>query len=251
MKTMETAKIAPLAVYLASDAQDVTGQIFAVRANEIFLMSQSRPLRSVHRAEGWTPETDRRAGHPGAAAAASTRSTARRTCSPGTRCEARAAERRHRAGRRRSFWLVRSRSCVHRTAPPRRSRRLARDVDGIIIRSKLPDDIFEAAPRVRAVVVHGTGTDLVPLESATAHGVMVANLPGINAQSVAEYCAMAMLMLARNIVAITNALRTDTWDEARLLGAERARARRHDRSASSASARSAGAWRRSRATASA
>jgi len=25
--------------------------------NEIFLMSQSRPLRSVHRAEGWTPQT--------------------------------------------------------------------------------------------------------------------------------------------------------------------------------------------------
>src|SRR5512134_766988 len=58
MKVMETAKIAPLAVFLASDeAKDVTGQIFAVRANEIFLMSQSRPLRSVHRAEGWTAET--------------------------------------------------------------------------------------------------------------------------------------------------------------------------------------------------
>jgi len=58
LKSMETAKIAPLAVYLASDAaKDLTGQIFAVRANELFLMSQSRPLRSVHRAEGWTPET--------------------------------------------------------------------------------------------------------------------------------------------------------------------------------------------------
>jgi len=57
LKSMETAKIAPLAVYLASDAAgDVSGQIFAVRANEIFLMSQSRPLRSVHRAEGWTPQ---------------------------------------------------------------------------------------------------------------------------------------------------------------------------------------------------
>jgi NAD(P)-dependent dehydrogenase (short-subunit alcohol dehydrogenase family) len=56
MKRMETAKIAPLAVYLASDAaQDVSGQIFAVRANEIFLVSQNRPLRSVHRSEGWTP----------------------------------------------------------------------------------------------------------------------------------------------------------------------------------------------------
>ena len=58
LKAMETSKIAPLAVYLASDhAKEVSGQIFAVRANEIFLMSQSRPLRSVHRAEGWTPES--------------------------------------------------------------------------------------------------------------------------------------------------------------------------------------------------
>ncbi len=53
---------APLAVFLASDAaKEVTGQVFAVRMNEIFLMSQSRPVRGIHRAEGWTPETC--AGH--------------------------------------------------------------------------------------------------------------------------------------------------------------------------------------------
>jgi NAD(P)-dependent dehydrogenase (short-subunit alcohol dehydrogenase family) len=58
MQRMETAKIAPLAVYLASDAgREVSGQIFAVRANELFLMGQSRPLRGVHAGEGWTPET--------------------------------------------------------------------------------------------------------------------------------------------------------------------------------------------------
>jgi NAD(P)-dependent dehydrogenase (short-subunit alcohol dehydrogenase family) len=58
LKTMETAKIAPLAVFLLSEqAKDVSGQIFSVRANEIFLMGQSRPLKSVHRAEGWTPDT--------------------------------------------------------------------------------------------------------------------------------------------------------------------------------------------------
>jgi short-subunit dehydrogenase len=58
LKRMETAKIAPLAVYLASDAsRNVTGQIFAVRANEIFLMGQSRPIRSMHTSEGWTPQT--------------------------------------------------------------------------------------------------------------------------------------------------------------------------------------------------
>lgn len=55
LKRMGAEKIAPLACYLLSDgASDVTGQIFAVRANELFLMSQSRPLRSVHRDGGWT-----------------------------------------------------------------------------------------------------------------------------------------------------------------------------------------------------
>ena len=58
MKRMETNKIAPLAVFLQSDqAADVSGQIFAVRANEIMLFNQNRPIRSVHRGEGWTPET--------------------------------------------------------------------------------------------------------------------------------------------------------------------------------------------------
>ena len=57
LKEMTPAKIAPMAVYLLSDAaKEVTGQIFAVRNNEIFLMSQNRPIRSLHR-DGWTPES--------------------------------------------------------------------------------------------------------------------------------------------------------------------------------------------------
>ncbi|MEZ5647066.1 MAG: SDR family oxidoreductase [Burkholderiaceae bacterium] len=57
IKQMTPAKIAPLAVALASDASAQTnGQIFGVRNNEIFLFSQPRPIRSVHRGEGWTPQ---------------------------------------------------------------------------------------------------------------------------------------------------------------------------------------------------
>ena len=58
IKRMTPAKIAPLAVYLASDmATGINAQVFAVRNNEIFLMSQPRPIRSVHRSDGWTPES--------------------------------------------------------------------------------------------------------------------------------------------------------------------------------------------------
>jgi short-subunit dehydrogenase len=57
-KKMGAELIAPLAIYLASDsAADVTGQIFGVRANEIYLFNQIRVVRSIHRGEGWTPES--------------------------------------------------------------------------------------------------------------------------------------------------------------------------------------------------
>ncbi|MDP3136524.1 MAG: SDR family oxidoreductase [Burkholderiaceae bacterium] len=58
VKQMTPDKIAPLAVYLASDAaRDVNGQIFVVRNNELMLMSQPRPLRTVQRSDGWTPDS--------------------------------------------------------------------------------------------------------------------------------------------------------------------------------------------------
>ena len=58
LQKMDANKIGPMAVYLSSPAaKDVTGQIFGVRANEIMLFSQPRPIRSVHMSTGWTPES--------------------------------------------------------------------------------------------------------------------------------------------------------------------------------------------------
>lgn len=58
LKKMTPEKNAPLAVFLGSDdAKDVSGQVFTARMNEIFLMGQSRPLRSVHSDCGWTQST--------------------------------------------------------------------------------------------------------------------------------------------------------------------------------------------------
>lgn len=54
---MTPEKIAPLAVYLCSDAAaGITGQIFSVRNNEVYLFNQPRPVKTIHRPQGWTPE---------------------------------------------------------------------------------------------------------------------------------------------------------------------------------------------------
>jgi NAD(P)-dependent dehydrogenase (short-subunit alcohol dehydrogenase family) len=58
MRTVDAAQVAPLAVFLASDAAaGVSGQIFGIRANEVFVFSQPRPQRLLHRAEGWTADS--------------------------------------------------------------------------------------------------------------------------------------------------------------------------------------------------
>src|SRR5438105_13944391 len=57
MQQMTPEKIAPLTVYLGSDrAEGISGQIFGVRSNEIFLFNQPRAVRTLHRSDGWTPD---------------------------------------------------------------------------------------------------------------------------------------------------------------------------------------------------
>ena len=66
MQQMTADKNAPLAVFLASDlARDCTGQVFTVRHNEIFLMGAHRPIRSMQRSEGWTPDLIAEHAYPG------------------------------------------------------------------------------------------------------------------------------------------------------------------------------------------
>lgn len=58
LKKLVPEKVAPLCVALCSDAgAGVTGQIFGVRNNEIYLFSQPRPIRTAHTGDGWSPET--------------------------------------------------------------------------------------------------------------------------------------------------------------------------------------------------
>jgi NAD(P)-dependent dehydrogenase (short-subunit alcohol dehydrogenase family) len=57
-RALKPEQIAPLVVYLASDAaKEITGQIFGVRGNEIYLFNQPRPVRTLKEPKGWTPQS--------------------------------------------------------------------------------------------------------------------------------------------------------------------------------------------------
>jgi phosphoglycerate dehydrogenase-like enzyme len=74
------------------------------------------------------------------------------------------------------------------------------DVDGVIAGvDRFDADAIEAAPRLRVIARHGTGTDTVDLEAARRRGVVVTNTPGANAVAVAELAIGVMLALARSI----------------------------------------------------
>lgn len=102
-------------------------------------------------------------------------------------------------------------------AAPATIARLIGDADGLIVRSQLAPDVFEPARRLRAVVRHGVGLDMIPVSAATARGIPVANLPGSNTAAVVEYCVAAMLHLRRNLSAVDATLRGDGWAVARPL----------------------------------
>jgi NAD(P)-dependent dehydrogenase (short-subunit alcohol dehydrogenase family) len=57
-KNMRADQVAQLAIALCADAaKDTSGQIFAVRGNEVFLFNQPRPIRGMARIEGWSPQS--------------------------------------------------------------------------------------------------------------------------------------------------------------------------------------------------
>lgn len=95
--------------------------------------------------------------------------------------------------------------------------RLAADAQAIVVRAHLPPELFDHAPHLRAVVRHGVGLDMIPVEAATARGIPVANLPGSNTAAVVEYCVAAMLHLRRGLATLDARLRSEGWAAARPL----------------------------------
>jgi len=87
----------------------------------------------------------------------------------------------------------------------------------LVVRAQLPDDIFDAAASLIGAVRHGAGVDMIPIAAATARGVLVANVPGVNANTVAEHVLRSILQLARRTAPMTLHLRERSagWAKAR------------------------------------
>jgi D-3-phosphoglycerate dehydrogenase len=107
--------------------------------------------------------------------------------------------------------------CVARSVSPADLIEAARQAEVIIVRAPIPAELFAEAPRLRAAIRHGAGVDMIPIEAATAAGVLVANVPGANARSVAEHIIFCALALARRFPAIDVDLRARGWNPAREL----------------------------------
>jgi D-3-phosphoglycerate dehydrogenase len=89
--------------------------------------------------------------------------------------------------------------------------RESRDADIVIVRAPLPPALFDGAPQLRAAIRHGAGLDMIPMDAATAAGVLVANVPGANAQTVAEHVFMVAMALLRRFRMVDRDLRQRGW----------------------------------------
>ncbi|MDX0007257.1 NAD(P)-dependent oxidoreductase (plasmid) [Sinorhizobium meliloti] len=85
----------------------------------------------------------------------------------------------------------------------------------VIVRAPIPPAFFGNVPALRAVVRHGAGLDMIPYDAATAAGVLIANVPAVNAPTVAEHIFMVTLALLRQFRPMDRDLRNMGWSTGR------------------------------------
>ena len=96
---------------------------------------------------------------------------------------------------------------------PEQINQAVQDIDGILARAQgmIDGPAMEHAPNLKVVGRHGIGVDNVDVEAATSRGIYVVNTPMAPAESVAEFVAMGMIALPRQIVQADLATRALDW----------------------------------------
>jgi D-3-phosphoglycerate dehydrogenase len=84
----------------------------------------------------------------------------------------------------------------------------------------IDDALLEKADRLKAVAKMGVGLDMIDIDAATRHGVLVFNTPGVNDQAVADHTFALILAVARKILYCDRSLREGRWEHTKILGIE-------------------------------
>ncbi|MCX7558383.1 hypothetical protein OS190_02310 [Sulfitobacter sp. F26204] len=85
----------------------------------------------------------------------------------------------------------------------------------IVVRAKIPPGIITREKGLMACVRHGAGLDMIPVDVATHAGVLVTNVPGANATTVAEHAIWSSLALFRRYPMMNHDLRQNGWEAGR------------------------------------
>jgi D-3-phosphoglycerate dehydrogenase len=93
----------------------------------------------------------------------------------------------------------------------------AREASIVVVRTPIPAALYDQAPNLLGVIRHGAGVDMIPIPEATERGIAVANAPGTNAVTVAEFAVGQMLSLAHRSAAANQRMRASGWASARTL----------------------------------
>ena len=81
----------------------------------------------------------------------------------------------------------------------------------IVVRAPIPVEVIEREQGLKALVRHGAGLDMIPVDAATQAGVLVANVPGVNALTVAEHVIWTALALLKRYPEVNTDLRERGW----------------------------------------
>jgi len=96
------------------------------------------------------------------------------------------------------------------------------EYDALIIRSvtKVNEELYEHATRLKVVGRAGNGVDNIEMEGATKRGIIVVNTPDANTVSAAEHTIALMLSLCRNIPRANAHIKSKQWDRTLFRGVE-------------------------------
>ncbi|MEJ1166543.1 NAD(P)-dependent oxidoreductase [Variovorax sp. CCNWLW186] len=91
----------------------------------------------------------------------------------------------------------------------------AHDPVAIIVRyGKVGASVMDAAPSLKVISKHGSGTDTIDKAAASVRGIEVVAAVGANAAAVAEQALALLLACAKSVVALDARMHAGHWDKA-------------------------------------